>query len=108
MQDRVEAGRRPARAPPPGQRTPLGLQLRAVGSPEGQKPRRQCSRWLRGSEWREAVEDAVCRLPPTPPSPQPPEGQDRDTFSLGPRAGGTAHKPPSALLRSPRAGRRGN
>lgn len=77
-----------------------------AGCPKGYQPLSWCSRWLRGSEWREAVEGAVCSLPPTPPSPQPAGGR---TGTPSPRAPGQValptNRPP--CWRGPQGGDRG-
>lgn len=77
-----------------------------AGCPKGYQPLGWCSRWLRGSEWREAVEGAVCSLPPTPPSPQPAGGR---TGTPSPQAPGQValptNRPP--CWRGPQGGDRG-
>ena len=54
---------------------PWGCRLLGCWCPKGDKPLGRSSRWLRGSEWREAVEGAVCRLPPTRPPRSPQRGR---------------------------------
>lgn len=78
-----------------------------MGGGVSHKQLRQGSRWPgEVSVWRPLrVPSAGC-LPPASPQ-QSPEGQDRGTFSPGPRAGGTAHKLPSLPARSPRVGQSG-
>ena len=76
----------------------------AAGGGVPHKQLRQGSRWPgEVSVWRPLRALSAGCLPPASPQ-QPPEGQDRGTFSPGPRAGGIAHKLPSLPARSPKGG----
>lgn len=54
---------------------PWGCRPLGCWCPKGNEPLGRSSRWLRGSEWREAVEGAVCGLPPTRPPRSPQRGR---------------------------------